>query len=127
MNTTSNTYIKFIFLFLGISIILSCKVTKPYQQPDMNANTLYRDQNSQDTATIATMPPEQIFTDTILRGLIKEGISQNLNLKIAIQKIAEAQAAFGQTKAAFLPNLSANASATRSKQSAAALELCSRR
>lgn len=117
-----NTYIKFIFLFLAISTILSCKVTKPYQQPDLNANMLYRDQSTQDTATMATLPPEQIFTDTILRNLIKEGISQNLNLKIAIQKIAEAQAAFGQTKAAFLPNLSANASATRSKQSAAALD-----
>jgi multidrug efflux system outer membrane protein len=39
-----------------------------------------------------------------------------------VQKIAEAQAALGQTKAAFLPNLSGNASVTRSKQSAASLD-----
>jgi len=118
-----NTYIKFILLFLGISIALSCKVTKPYQQPaGLTTNVLYRDQNTQDTVTIANMPLEQIFTDTILKGLIKEGLSQNLNLKIAVQKIYEAQAAFGQTKAAFLPNLSANASVTRSKQSNAALD-----
>jgi NodT family efflux transporter outer membrane factor (OMF) lipoprotein len=107
----------------AISAMVSCKVTKPYQQPQLNVNDLYRGQTSTDTATIASMPWETLFTDTTLQALIHEGLYQNLNLKVAIQKIQEAQAAFGQSRAAFLPNLSGNASVTRSKQSPAGLDI----
>src|SRR5271154_6774583 len=116
-------YLKIILLpLIIISVMFSCKVTKPYKQPVLDTNAPYRDQTITDTATIANLPLETILTDTILRSLIKEGLSQNLNLKIAVQKIAEAQATFGQSKSAILPSLSANAGVTRSKQSAAALD-----
>jgi NodT family efflux transporter outer membrane factor (OMF) lipoprotein len=103
--------------------MLSCKVTKTYQQPDLNTNDLYRTQATADTATMAAMPWQSLFTDTVLKALIQEGLYQNLNLKTAVQKIYEAQAALGQSKAAFLPNLSLNANVTQSKQSVASLNL----
>ena len=119
----SRIQLKYILLFLLITgAALSCKVTRPYQQPNINTNALYRDQTATDTATIASMPWQNLFTDTILKGLIKEGLDHNLDLKVAVQKIAEAQAALGQTKGALFPSLSANASVTPSKQSAAALD-----
>ena len=96
------TYIKYtFFLLLFISVMLSCKVTKRYQQPDVVTGGLYRDHNTTDTTTIAAMPWESLFTDTVLKALIHEGLEQNLNLKTAVQKIVEAQATLGQTKAAF--------------------------
>ena len=116
-------FLKYTFLVLVlVCASLSCKVTKHYQQPDLNTIDLYRNQSTTDTTTIATMPWESLFADTVLKALVREGLYQNLNLKVAVQKIAEAQAALGQTKAAFLPNLSGNASVTRSKQSAASLD-----
>jgi multidrug efflux system outer membrane protein len=118
------SYFKYIFLvFVFIAITLSCKITKTYQRPDLNTNDLYRGIGTTDTTTIANMPWESLFADTVLKALIREGLYQNLNLKTAVQKIAEAQAALGQSKAAFLPNLSGNATVTRSKQSAASLDL----
>lgn len=120
----NKAYLKFIFLgvFIG-SVMLSCKVTRRYEQPGLNTADAYRDQVTTDTATIANMPWQKLFADTILKALIQEGLTQNLNLKTAVQKIYEAQAALGQTKAALLPDLSINAGASRSKQSAAALNL----
>jgi multidrug efflux system outer membrane protein len=119
----NNRFLKYTFLVLvPLCASLSCKVTKHYQQPDLNTIDLYRNQGTTDTTTIATMPWETLFADTVLKALVREGLYQNLNLKVAVQKIAEAQAALGQTKAAFLPNLSGNASVTRSKQSAASLD-----
>jgi len=118
----NRTCLKYTFLvLLLICALLSCKVTKPYRQPDLNTNDLYRGQSNMDTATIASMPWESLFADTTLKALIHEGLYQNLNLKVAVQKIAEAQASFGQSKAAFLPSLSGNASIARSKQSLASL------
>ncbi|MDB5090882.1 MAG: hypothetical protein JWR09_4876 [Mucilaginibacter sp.] len=118
----NRTYLKYTFLtFALLSTVLGCKITKTYKQPDLNTTDLYRNQQTTDTTTIASMPWERMFADTVLKALIHEGLYNNLNLKIAVQKIYEAQAALGQSKAALLPNLSANASATRSKLSAASL------
>ena len=120
---TNKLYLKYALLALVLLCAsLSCKVTKSYQQPDLNTNDLYRGQSTADTTTIASMPWESLFADTVLKSLIREGLYQNLNLKVAIQKIAEAQATLGQTKAAFLPSLSGNASVARSKQSVASLD-----
>src|ERR1035437_10374209 len=119
MNKNVLRYTFFVLAFVCAS--LSCKITKPYRQPDLNTGDLYRGQSNTHTTTIASMPWENLFADTVLKALIREGLYQNLNLKAAIQKIAEAQASFGQSKAAFLPNLSGNAGVTNSKASLASL------
>jgi multidrug efflux system outer membrane protein len=120
MNKSCFKYI--LIVLVPICASLSCKVTKPYQQPGINSNDLYRGQNGADTTTIASMPWNSLFADTTLKSLIREGLANNLNLKTAIQKIAEAQATLGQSKAAFYPSLSGNASVTRAEQSVASLD-----
>ncbi|HVW98331.1 MAG TPA: efflux transporter outer membrane subunit [Mucilaginibacter sp.] len=113
--------VKYFFLFALTAGALSCKITKRYQQPDINTAGLYRGQTGTDTATMAALPWDSLFTDTALKSLIREGLNNNLDLKIAVQKIYEAQAALGQSKAALLPSLGANAGVSRSKLSAASL------
>ena len=110
-----------IITLLTTAAFYSCKVTKPYEQPGIITQNLYRGQTGTDTLTIASMQWEQLFADTILQNLIREGLTNNLNLKTAIQKIAEAQAALGQAKGAFIPSFSGNANVTHSRQSVAAL------
>src|ERR1700759_1843009 len=108
MRMTRN-YLKYVLTGLVIlAACYSCKVTKLYQQPGANTQLLYRDQNGTDTITIASMHWEQLFADTTLQSLIREGLANNLNLKTAIQKIVEAEAALGQAKGALLPSLSGN-------------------
>ncbi|MCD8740840.1 efflux transporter outer membrane subunit [Mucilaginibacter roseus] len=108
---------------LSAAMIISSCVTKKYQQPNLNVQTdkLYRDTTINDTTSIATVPVEQLFADTVLQGLIKEGVQNNLDLKTAMQRINEAYATVQQTKAAFFPSLSGNATITRNKQSLAGL------
>ena len=76
-----------------------------------------------DTFSIASIPYTAFFSDTVLVGLITAGIHENLDLKIAIQRINQASASFRQSKAAFLPSLDANGNVSRNKQSIAALNL----
>src|SRR5215208_6768027 len=101
-------------LFAGIS---SCKITDPYEQlPGIVDNKLYRDLSKTDTATIAAIPWRQIFTDTLLQSLIQEGIHSNLDLKIAVARMKQADANLKQSQLAFLPGLYLNASTTFQKQ-----------
>ncbi|HEY4325479.1 MAG TPA: efflux transporter outer membrane subunit [Mucilaginibacter sp.] len=120
MNRYYLKYTLLLFVFIGAS--LSCKVTKPYQQPDTNAINMYRAQNTTDTTNIATIPWQTFFADTVLKALITEGLNQNLDLKIAVQKIYEAQAALRLSKDLFFPNVSGSATVARSRQSPASLD-----
>lgn len=99
----------------------SCRVSKTYHRPNTDTLLLYRDEHGTDTITMASMHWDQLFADTALQGLIREGLANNLSLKIAIQRIAEAQSFLTQARGAMLPSLGGAATATHSKQSVAAL------
>jgi NodT family efflux transporter outer membrane factor (OMF) lipoprotein len=93
----------------------ACQVTKPYQSLKAPSGQLYRDATPTDTTSLAQLPPKAIFTDTVLQGLITEGLGRNLDLKIALTRLAAAQAELVRSRAAFLPSLSGTASVAESR------------
>jgi len=60
---------------------------------------------------------KEFFTDENLQQLIERALTENLDLKIAIERIHSANAYFKQSKLAFYPDLKAGASVTQSKLS----------
>ena len=107
------------FLFIAAIWLPSCKVSQTYQRPAIAVDSLYRDAATTDTATVASIPWSQFFNDTLLKKLIAEGIGNNYDLQVALARIKQAAASFRQSKAAFLPDLSANAQAGVQELSAA--------
>ncbi|QJD95274.1 efflux transporter outer membrane subunit [Mucilaginibacter robiniae] len=116
-----HSYKKQIFTALSVAMVFASCVTKKYQQPALKTVNVFRDTTITDSTSIADLPVNQLFTDTVLQNLIAEGIRENLNLKTAIQRINEAEANLIQARAAYLPSVSGFAQATRAKQSAAGL------
>jgi multidrug efflux system outer membrane protein len=104
---------------LTILVLVSCKVVRPYEQPTVATSGLYREQATNDTTTLANLPYTEIFRDTILQGLIREAVAQNLDLKVAYTRIQQSQAYYEQSRAAFQPTLNANAAVTRFRLSEA--------
>ena len=98
-------------MLLALMVLDSRKVTENYRRhANIADNKLYRDVSTADITTIADIPWKQIFSDTCLQGLIQEGIANNLDLKIAVARIKQAQASLRQSNAAFYPMLQGNAS-----------------
>lgn len=118
---TSKKYQYITLVLTGLILVASCKVNQVYKRPDLKAGGLYRDSLARDTSSAAVLPWHSLFSDTTLRGLIQEGINNNLNLQTAILKITEAQATLRASKAAYLPSLDAGIQATKAKSSQAAL------
>src|SRR5688500_4245353 len=108
-------------LFIGSisQVIISCKVTRPYQAPGIVNGDLYRGANTSDTNTIGSLPWREMFNDPTLLGLIDSVIARNVDLRIAYTRIQQAQAYYLQSRAAFLPSASLNLGATASKLSEA--------
>ena len=107
----------FFFVFLGGILFSACSVTKPYKSPVVAVDSLYRDIAAADTNTIAQMKWNDFFTDVNLQALIEKGISNNLDLKSALENITQANAYFNQSGAAFLPTLNANAGVSANRLS----------
>lgn len=109
---------------LAITLLMlnSCGVVnKNYLTPDAAFSERYRDTVIQDTTSIATLHWKEIISDSILQGLIKEGLDNNLDLRTALENINQAQASLEQAKLSFLPSLEGSAQVGRSKTSQASL------
>jgi len=113
-------YIYYTFVAISFLSLASC-VTKKYETPPVLSNNLYRDVVTTDSSSIADLSWKALFSDVILQNLIEQGLKENLDLKQAIERIKIAEATLYQNKAAFLPTLTGDLSATDAKQSTAAL------
>ena len=105
-------------LVLTASVMQACFVAKDYKRPELKTENLYRNEVvSTDTASLANVSWDKIFTDPILQSYIKKGLENNLDIKIAMQNIAAAEASMKQGKAGYFPTLSAGADWTHQQLS----------
>ncbi len=109
--------IKNSLLLVGIAgILLSCNTSRHFQRSSANTEGLYGFESS-DSVNMAQMPWPELFSDPLLAGYIGEGLENNPDLLIAVQRVTEAEAYFSQSKAAFLPGINARAAATYTRNS----------
>ena len=111
MNKTIFKYLLFIVLS---TIVMLCKVTKTYQSPVINTDSLFRDRTTTDTTTIADLHWNELFTDPVLQNLIADGIAHNLDLQMAFTRIQQSQAYYLQSGDPS-PTLNANTGVTFSQ------------
>lgn len=106
----NNIYKITLVLTAGL-LLQSCFSAKEYKRPSVKAENLYRTATAvQDSASLADITWDKMFTDPILQGHIKKGLQSNFDLRTAMQNIVSAEAYLKQAKAGYLPTLSATAS-----------------
>ncbi|MEZ0007840.1 multidrug efflux system outer membrane protein [Flavobacterium sp. 28YEA47A] len=113
-----NKIYKIGLLVFAAAVLQSCFVAKKYERPELKTQDLYRTEVvSADSTSLANVSWDKIFTDPILQGYIKKGLQNNLDIRIAIQNIAAAEATMKQGKAGYFPTLSGNADWTHQQLS----------
>ena len=99
-----------ITMMIGAAAVLGgCSIYKPYSRPEVSTEGLYRDVEPTDSASIATVAWDELFTDTCLQALIREGLAQNTDLRIARTRVEAAEAVLLGARLSYLPSLSLNA------------------
>ena len=99
-------------------ILTACAGRKTYERPNVVNEKLFRTDNiPTDSLSSANVSWRNIFTDATLQGHINKALSNNLDVRVAMQNVASAQAYLKQSKAAQLPTLSVGANYTRSTNS----------
>ncbi|REH46419.1 NodT family efflux transporter outer membrane factor (OMF) lipoprotein [Tenacibaculum gallaicum] len=92
----------------------SCFVAKDYARPELKETEhLYRTDNlPQDSLSMADVSWKDMFTDAHLKKYIDEGLQNNLDIRVALQQMAAAEAYMKQGKAGYLPSIGIGAKAT---------------
>jgi NodT family efflux transporter outer membrane factor (OMF) lipoprotein len=85
--------------------VLSCKVGKEYQRPDLELPKQFTAVSYSDTASIADIEWKKFFTNADLQNLIDKGLKYNHDLQKALKRIDMAQARVKQAKVLQLPEL----------------------
>ena len=110
-------YKGFAVAFIALTLT-ACAGRKAYERPNVIDEKLFRaDQVPADSLSSANVSWRNIFTDATLQGYINKALSNNLDVRVAMQNVASAQVYLKQSKAAFIPTLSVGANYTRSTNS----------
>lgn len=98
-----------IIIGMTASLFTACGIYKPYTRPDMAVETHYRDVETTDTVTIASLSWRELFADEKLQALIARGLERNTDLQIARLRVEEAEAVLKNARLSYLPSVSLNA------------------
>ena len=97
---------KIISIVLVSFLMQSCFTAKTYERPQVTTDNLYRLTTvSKHSSSLADLSWNQLFTDPILQTHINTALQHNIDIRIAIQNIAAAEATMKQGKAGYLPAL----------------------
>jgi len=110
MNVSHIHTVKFGLLGVVLLSLQSCFVAKDYDQPEVVKEASYRtDEIDQDSLNMANISWKEMFTDPVLQQYISRGLENNIDIRVAMQQILEAEAYMKQGKAGYYPTLGANA------------------
>lgn len=106
---------KLIWVSATFLVLQSCFVAKEYERPAIEQEENFRtDQLPEDSLSMARFSWKELFTDPYLQRHIDHALVNNIDVRIALQQIAAADAYLKQGKAGYYPTLSAGADYTLS-------------
>lgn len=111
---------RFIILSLATCLMTGCGIYKPYSRPNVKTGGVYRSNQVVDnTTSLVALSWHELFTDECLQILIRKGLMQNTNLKIARLRVEEAKAVLTNARLSYLPSILLNPEVTVGKNSQA--------
>jgi outer membrane protein, multidrug efflux system len=106
-------------LLMGLSVVAAgCGVGPNYKRPQVAVPSQWTVAPARGTSAKAIEKEEwwSSFEDPELNSLIERAAAQNLDLKLALERVEEARAARGIARSGFFPSIDSSASATRNRQ-----------
>ncbi len=108
-------------LALLASLAAGCVLGPNYQRPEVPAPPTWRDLPATEAQTLANTPWWELFDDPQLQELIRIALAENKDVLIAAERIEEARARYGFTRADLYPKVDGNATAGHLHTSAGSL------
>ena len=104
----------FVLAILG-AVIAGCAVGPNYKRPAVTSPSAFRDDNAPATSSFADLNWWQVYRDNTLQALVREALTNNYDLRMAVTRVEQARASATQARAQFVPNLEYNGAVSRGR------------
>jgi multidrug efflux system outer membrane protein len=94
-----------------------CRLGPDYERPPVVAPERWRELSAAEAASMANTPWWELFEDRQLQEYIRIALAENKDLKIAVERIEEARALYGISRADLFPRVNASGSVGRARVS----------
>lgn len=81
--------VRLLCTFVVVASLVSCQIGRHYTRPNLELPATLADSMSTDSASVADYSWEEIYTDTILQGLIWKTLSYNKDMLMAAARVKE--------------------------------------
>ncbi len=107
-------------LCLGLWTLLpGCAVGPNYKRPAVNTPETFRGETRSSTNSFADLPWWQVFHDEQLQWLIREALTNNYDLRIAVSRMEQARAQAAEARSQLFPQIDYGAAAGGGKNAGA--------
>jgi multidrug efflux system outer membrane protein len=89
-------------LLLGGALLAACSMAPEYKRPDVEPPPAWRT-SAHGQGSLADLPWWELFQDPALRDLIRIGLAQSKDVRIAASRLAQARASWAITRSKRLP------------------------
>lgn len=96
---------------VALLLTAGCTLGPDYRRPDVAVPDDWREVDAGEQQSLANTPWWEVFRDPELVALIETALAENQDLQIAVERIEEARAIYGFTRADLYPKVDAFASA----------------
>jgi multidrug efflux system outer membrane protein len=104
-----------VFIICMIAALAGCTVGPNYKRPNVPSPPQFRAAEQQPSQTsLGDVKWFSLFEDQVLRDLIKEALEKNYDIRIAAERIVEAEGRLSATRSLFAPQMNLQADAARS-------------
>jgi multidrug efflux system outer membrane protein len=102
----------------ALCLLAACTVGPDFQSPDPGVPGAFRGDDGASVQSIADLPWWKVYRDQNLQALIREGLANNQDLKIAATRVEQARQLANQTRSLLLPTLGYSGEARRGRNQA---------
>jgi outer membrane protein, multidrug efflux system len=109
-----------VFMLFGVALLLQgCFVAKNYERPEVLDEAHFRtDQIARDSTGLGDLSWRELFKDAQLANHIVRALENNIDIRVALEQMAIADAYYKQGKAGYFPTLNARGQVTHQELSA---------
>jgi outer membrane protein, multidrug efflux system len=96
-------------------LFAGCAVGPNYKRPVINSPPLFRGEENLTNSPSAELVWWQVYEDAALQTLIREALTNNYDLRIAVTRVEQARAVAMQARSQFVPSVNYNGTVSRGR------------
>src|SRR5438477_6048662 len=106
---------RLLLVLCGFAWFAGCAVGPNYQRPTVTSPAIFRGDSAPTNSSFADLDWWQVYQDSNLQALVREALTNNYDLRIAVTRVEQSRALAMQARSQFVPTVTYNGTVSRGR------------